>query len=114
MEFRVKKKGESKKESVEKRGEPDKASSKDDSLQKGEHETESMDPEMESKTGAGQDMLDAIASGDPHKVFKAHRHLVHVHSTTGPDLDPKGDGDSALSSKVDLVSQVKGMSPKKV
>lgn len=114
MEFRVKK--HSKGEGSEKDEKRDKKAAHDESSdtspgeeEKDEEHGEEQDAEQESKKQAGQDMIDAIKAGEPMDVFKAHRHLHHIHMTSSPEEggdDPAGVEPHKTSS---LVDAIKGM-----
>ena len=117
MEFKVKKhvRGEGSENDEKRRDGARKATSakdKDGMGEESEHDKkhgEEQGSEQEAHRSAGQDMLDAIQSGDPVMVSKAHRHLMHVHETS----DPEGGGDDkdgySGEGKAGIVSALKSI-----
>jgi hypothetical protein len=117
VEFKVKKKaqGEGSKQDEErnkKERHRNSSSEKDGMGEEPEHDKKhggERDAEQEAHRSAGQDMLDAIQSGDPIMVSKAHRHLMHAHETS----DPEGGGDDkdgySGEGKAGIVSALKSI-----
>lgn len=69
------------------------------------------DSEQELQHKAGKDMLDAIESGDPERVFQAHRSMHKVHLMTRDDAEGGGNdtGSPDVHKSDDVVSAIRSM-----